>query len=595
MNLLLAIFLPALLNHQSYLMLGGSFRQAAVDDSLLYVAEGRGISVFTQSRFQRLGSWFIPGEITHVIKYKSLIIAGGQEGLVSFSDSSDFAVSPSHLIQMEWISRQKIAAMAEDNGKLWFVGEDSCLYSFNLDSDTTAEKFKLKFSFLPVKIIIHDNKLYMPADADGLFSIDLTSDLSKTTAVRHISIQGNPPVLDLLFTKNMVYVAAAEKGLIVATLKRNRLKVKFNLELDGELSGLQAFGDRIAVAAGTSDYFVLSITNPKRPELIKQERMPGIGISLVKSRDGKSCFLMTGGGMAKLTPALAPQAGRGLSFRILATGYDILAKSDIATIAAGDAGLKVIKVDSNRLYLIGAYTNDIADARRLYMWGSQVYALTTANMLNVADLKDPAHPLKRTFLQFKSLTRGIDAIGEMLLAAEDERGVGVYWRCPCGPFKEQGRYNFAGRALDVVLKKRLAFVSATGAKKLLILDWSDSTNVEEVGSLEAKPDFEKLFLDGDRLYGLDEDGELAVFNLRRPTRPKLEAEIKLEGNPNDLVRYKNTLFVSAAEAGIHEIDISSGKPVLTRTYAGFNARGVAVSNGLLLVSTPYSVELFIIE
>ncbi|GAI53270.1 unnamed protein product, partial [marine sediment metagenome] len=174
-----------------------------------------------------------------------------------------------------------------------------------------------------------------------------------------------------------------------------------------------------------------------------------------------------------------PLAGHGLFYRGAGSGYEILSKGGVAVLAAGDAGIRTVGLGDS-LSFLGEYSQ-MSGCRRVYLFGSQVYVLTTSNMMYVVEIKDPKRPQKRTFLQFESAASGVDSEGEMLLAAEHERGVGIWWRCPCGPFKEQGRYSFGGQALDVKIRDKLAFVSAN-PPAMYVIDWSDSTNPEQVAS-----------------------------------------------------------------------------------------------------------------
>jgi hypothetical protein len=216
-------------------------------------------------------------------------------------------------------------------------------------------------------------------------------------------------------------------------------------------------------------------------------------------------------------------------------------------------------------------------------------------MMYVVEIKDPKRPEKRTFQQFESVTSGVDSEGEMLLAAEHERGVGIWWRCPCGPFKEQGRWQFGGQALDVRIKDKLAFVSAN-PPALYVIDWSDSTNPEQVASLALERDCERLYADEDLLFGLDSSGALTVVNVARPTRPKELAVLELEGSPAALARYEDYMFIAAQDAGVHVVDISKPQsPELVSTLDVGPAMGVAVSGDLLLVSTLYSIEAYRIQ
>jgi len=147
----------------------------------------------------------------------------------------------------------------------------------------------------------------------------------------------------------------------------------------------------------------------------------------------------------------------------------------------------------------------------------------------------------------------------------------------------------------VRIKDKLAFVSVD-PPALYVIDWSDSTNPEQVASLALERDCERLYADEDLLFGLDSSGALTVVNVARPTRPKELAVLELEGSPTALARYEDYMFIAAQDAGVHVVDISKPQsPELVGTLDVGPAMGVAVSGDLLLVSTLYSIEAYRIQ
>ncbi|MBN2380169.1 hypothetical protein JXM67_10265 [candidate division WOR-3 bacterium] len=579
-SLLLLILSSSGLEYSSSFILGGEFRDAALDDSLLYIADGRGIRVLTQDQYRERGFSKIPGRTYLIALYNDTLYAGGDRGLVKLAANQASEDEPG----VEYLHRETLVALAISGETLYFADTNRHLYVRDIPYTLTADTFNL--SVLPARIIPHGEKVYLACDTNGLWVIDFSS---SSPEPKELEIKGDPPVMDVVFGKEIAYLACAEQGLWVAQIKRNSLKVITAIEAPGQIQDLASYGDRLAAAAGTGDFLLFSVENPAEPHLIQEANLKGTVFNLAPGPD--MCFLLCESMIGKMNMQSRPGAVVGAYYRRLGEPYDMLSRGEIAFIAGGDMGIFTLRIGDSLEPL--AYYNTNTDCRRLYLYGSQVYVLSSSNMLNIVDVKDPSKPERRTSRDFKSTVSGIDAAGEMVLAAEQEHGLGAWWRCPCGPLHEQGRLNLAGRTLDVRILDKIAFVSTASPPALYVIDWSDSTQMQVVASLELQRDYERLYLIDKYLLGLDDEGALAVFNVARPIRIKEPYLLDLVGTPQDLVIDSGRIFIAAGKAGVHQVDFSKpSTPSLVRSYDVGQARGVAFCKGRLLVSTPYAVEAF---
>ncbi|TKJ42760.1 hypothetical protein CEE36_06665 [candidate division TA06 bacterium B3_TA06] len=584
MILTLILFLQVGFEHTSSLLLGGHFQAGVADEDLLYVADGRGVSIFDRRTLKRHAELMLSGRTNLIVRHESSIFVGGSRGLAVIDTAGFSQAEP----QVEWLHTEPITALELFGRKLWFADANGQLYGMDIGGGESSPSTPIHLPMPPVRIVGNGARLYLAADTGGLFVLDLEA---KALQAKKVAIEGDPAVMDILIADQTVYLACAEQGLWVTQPRRNSLKVVTRIEATGEVMSLELFDERIAAACGTGDFLLFSIEAPREPREIQREPLPGIGLDLVKADE--DCFVLTGVGIGHMYLSTKPLAGHGLFYRGAGSGYDILTRGGVAVLASGEAGIRTVGLGDTLTFL--GENSKMSDCRRAYLFGSQVYALTTANIMQVVEIKNPMRLEKRTFLQFESVTSGVDSEGEMLLAAEHERGVGIWWRCPCGPFKEQGRYSFGGQALDVKIRDKLAFVSAN-PPAMYVIEWSDSTNPEEVASLALERDYERLYADKDLLFGLDSSGALAVINVARPTRPKKLAVLELEGAPIALARYQDHLLIAAQDAGVHVVDISKPQsPELVTTLDVGPAMGVAVSENRFLVSTLYSIEAYKIQ
>jgi len=583
MLLLLLSLLTSGIEYQSSYVVGGDFRDAASDDSLLYVADGRGVRILGQKRFTEAGGCLIPGRNYLVALYSDTLYIGGDRGLCKLTKNLINNSKP----KVEWIHDEPMAALAISSDTLFYADIMGNLYLKHIPSNTIMDSFKLTYP--PLKIRTFDSKVFLPSDSGGLWIIDLGTSSPKP---KHLDIEDSPPVMDLLADGELIYLACAEEGLRACRLKRNSLKVLSAVESPGQLFELAGFGDRLAVAAGTGDFLLYSLADPAEPALIQQEPLKGTAYSLVSGHD--ACFTLSGSVIVKMKMKSSPAATLGKHYRIQGVGHDVVSKGTIAVLSAGEAGL-INFIVRDSIERLGDFDFD-DDCRSLFLFTSHVFTLSASNTLHVADIKDPHKPERKSIKKFKSVVTGLDVAGEMILVAEQADGLGSWWRCPCGPIKEQGRLKLPGRTLDVSISEKLAFVSTDFPTTLHLIDWTDSTNLELVNSAEMDRSYERLYLSDDILIGLDREGILDVFNVSRPTRVKKLSELILEGSLEALTIAGEFIYIAAGNKGVHKIDFSKpANPSLVETFDIGYVSGVAVSNGLLFAATPYGLEAFEIQ
>lgn len=604
MNHFLALIVLAGLEYNSSLFIGGDFNSVASGESYIYVADGRGVSVFGKERFDRYGGCMLTGESKVIGYHAGSVYVGTESGLAKLDTSECFKSRP----HVNWIHEQPVTALALAGEVLWFADAGGFLYGRDLTSDSLVRNTPIKLAVPPVRIIPDGEKIYLASDTAGLWVVEPGKNVTEATEIK---IEGNPAVMDIVFggedegeggevrsrgapgeeggeEEGFAWLACGEDSLWTVEFKRRGVRVLSKSAASGELLRLKRFGGRLAAAAGTGDFILFSLSDPKRPVLIQREPLEGMAVDLAD--EGDYCFVSSGSAVVKMLVAGEGLASKGLYYLGRGEGYDLAARVGVGVLALGRSGIRGVEF-TDSLALLGTYREPV-DCRRVYLYGSEAYALTAGNVLYVADFKDPLRPARRSYHEFSSVVSGLDTRGETILAAEQARGLGSWWRCPCGPIKEQGRWTPGGKVMDVRVKEKLAFVSASSGM-LYVVDWSDSTRLEEVASFFLGHDYQRLYLDDELLYALDSTGRLAIIDLSRPTRPGELAVLELTGTPLGLAKEADMLYVAAGGAGVHEIDISRpASPEIVETYDVPSARAVAVAGEQLVVLTKYSLESY---
>lgn len=573
--------LSAGFEYQSSAYLNGEYASAAVDDSLIYIADGRGVSVFSTARFQRLGGCYLPGTTQELVRYGEDFYAAGSRGVMKVSAAEVLDDRPAYSL----IHPGDITALTLSGDTLWFADARSGLYAWNVSEEAyVADPVELGAPV--VRIVPGEDRILLAADTAGLWAVDLKKN---PWSPDRLDIEDDPAVMDVVLKGELAYLACAERGLWSVELRRRSLKVLARAEVSGEVLRLEEFGEHLAGAAGVGDFLLFTLEDPRDPQVVEHIQVPGSAIEL--ARAGRMCLVIFSTGFRKLDLSRFP-AGGGLTYNNRGTGWEVLVRGQVGVLAAGDAGVKTFSVQPDgSVDLLGTYS-DAADCRGVRLFGTQVFALPTGNRMHVVNITDPEVPAKKTFVDFNNVISGLDSNGEMALVAEQAHGLGAWWRCPCGPLKEQGRLHFGANVQDVQVSEKLAFLS-TSHPALYVVDYSDSTRMEQVSNIELAHTFRRLYLVGNNLIGLDSTGYLGVMNVSRASRPRMLGGVELAGTPYGLIIDGERAYVAAGEAGVHVVDLGNpGSPTLVKTLDVTPARGVALAGQVLVVSTPWSLETY---
>ncbi|MBD3285205.1 hypothetical protein GF359_02310 [candidate division WOR-3 bacterium] len=576
--LVLFLFCNPAVELQSSFIIGGDFTDGVVHDSLLYLTDGRGIRVLTYKRFEEKGFSLLPGENHHVQIYKDTLFVGSNRGVRKLPVAK--AVDP--MPDYEWLNKVTVSAMLVTNDTLLVADRQGTVYLHNLAQGGVIDSFTLGFA--PVRMLSAEGRLFLACDTGGLWMIDLQSG---SPGAKKVKLENDPPVLDILEYKNLFYLACAEDGLRITRLKRNNMKDVASIETPGQLFRLIIFGDILTAAAGTADFLIFSLDDPQQPVLNQEENVKGTVHNLV-STEG-ICYLIAESGITRMNILPNSRVTTGLHYATRGVVGDIKTHGKIGVIPIGDEGVMTFSIDEELRYL--GYRNFDAKCERMYIFGSHVYTLSSNYVVHITDIKDPSNPKPKGFHDFESLVTGLDVAGEMVLVAEQERGLGCWWRCPCGPLRERGRLNLSGRTWDVRIRKKLAFVSTSNPASIHTVDWSDSTELESIAQLELDRDYEKICLYEDYLYALDNSGALGIFKVSRPTRIKQIGHLELPGSVQGLAVSSSNAYVAAGEGGVYQVDLRDPtKPELLGSFYLGNSIGVALADELILVATPYAIE-----
>jgi hypothetical protein len=202
-------------------------------------------------------------------------------------------------------------------------------------------------------------------------------------------------------------------------------------------------------------------------------------------------------------------------------------------LAAGTFGINVIDISDVWNPQITVANLNVKPARSFYTFGNYLYTAISEQGVGICDISYPTQPDVRgtiftigyayDLMVTSDTARLIVAGGEMGLSiyniSKIVDGYGVYWLmgwCDTPGYAE---------ALTVVEDQSLAFL-ACGTSGLQVFDYSDTTNIQIIGSYDGSGYAKDLVKDGNLIYMATELSGLQVIDVTDVFNPRLVGQIE---------------------------------------------------------------------
>lgn len=211
-------------------------------------------------------------------------------------------------------------------------------------------------------------------------------------------------------------------------------------------------------------------------------------------------------------------------------GYSdkISMKDSVVYLAAGTFGINVINVADPLMPEVTVANLSMKPAKNTFIYGKYMYAAISEQGVGIADVSYPPHPDIRgtvytpgyanDIMVSSDTNRLFVACGEMgfsiINISQIVEGYGVFW--------QMGWCDTPGYAEDLVVleDQSLAFL-ACGTYGLQVIDFSDTTNIQIVGSFDGGGYAKELVYKDQTIYMTAELSGLQVIDVSDITNPFL--------------------------------------------------------------------------
>ncbi len=423
-----------------------------------------------------------------------------------------------------------IKAMLGKDKEVYVYASNDTLYRLN-DSLEITESIHVKngrcFSFY--------NKGVIFATKDGRIGIIEGKKIKMLSEVEG-------PVSALLIKDGMLYIGKEDRGIEVYRIRGKRLKKLKSVSVPGYIRNMIGYEDFIFIAAGWGDIKVLKV---KKDTLIGSIPVPGEIMDL-KIRY-PWIFASTGFGMFRIKVLNI----EGNKFRVeryyrTVGCFNRLIKVNDVILVGGDASSLVYTVKEDSVLFLGNLP-PVKNVYRFYRKGKLVYILAKTNnfqtlridyLLNELKERAPLFPV-RSSEALPARPLDIAFVADTAVVALGEKGVELYWVCPCGPIEKRGIVPETNPVFSVASKEHVVYLGESNGLKVVELG---SGVVEEIYFVPLSWHPLQLIVFKDKLIAADSTGGVKIFSIRNPLRPRLIKTLDIK-SPEEIKVREGNLYV----------------------------------------------------
>lgn len=284
----------------------------------------------------------------------------------------------------------------------------------------------------------------------------------------------------------------------------------------GRPQDLLLAGNRVLVANGYRGLQVVSIEDPRHPQIVGSLNMPGHPWSLSRTGNLLLVASMSGGvNLVKISDINNPQ----LLFTIENTtpAFDVVPDREYAYVLTGKHQVIVFDIRNPRRPREVARLAVPGQPWSGALFGSHLYVCCDKHGLQVIDVTDPRHPFLDAHLSLPGVTRSIALAGGYGYVAAESNGMQV-------------------------------------------LDLQNPSRPRLVTTLESVGQPQKIFLVGDLAYIADRFHGLQIVDIADPRHPVLRHSLKSHGSCTAVVVRGKIAVLTDATSGIKLLDLENLPP-----------------------------------
>lgn len=541
-------------------------------------------------------SEFISGDYSALVEANDKLYAASGYGLAEMDPGF---LEVRHVMTSGY--SQKIAASA---GKIW-VASGSSVVEFNVNeglSGTASFPLKGKVSALEAC-----DKFLASATDSGVLVISFTSSVSSPFLTA--SLGG--AVEDLVFSGDYLY-ATTKEGIKIFSTGQNPALIR-ELSLPGSKTVAAGSGKLfVGLSVGTIVVFSLKDQESPREELRFEAGASPVSLACFGKRlyaaqgyQGYAVFDFQGKRLDKpltflegyISDILPTKKGAYLALAekgiVLLEGKDpptfavvnrfsrlspVLHTSrsgDFWAIAQGRGGVSIVKQEPDSL-VKGFADPRPENALGVLLSGTNLYIGDQSRGVFIHSLKTfPVAEEKYNLFQPGSPLR-FGLSGDIILSAEEDKGLRTLWICPCGPLKDKGKLDGIN-AVDVAVVDSIAYVADPDSGLRIVALREEGKTVEELSIYPGAVSPVALLLEGQKLFVADSVGALVILDIKDPVSPKQLSFTAIGVRPYGLALSGSTLYVASGEKGVLEISVADPAAPVPGDFIDTPGKALAVA------------------
>ncbi len=338
----------------------------------------------------------------------------------------------------------------------------------------------------------------------------------------------------------ILYVGSATEGLVVLDRSGNDFSILSVVPLNGEIRSIRRNGNFLYVAAGTGGVYVLSLSDPRNPEVVAQYDTRGFA-------------------------------------------YDIAPYRNFVFVSDFEDGVKIFRLNGKELQKI-ATIKLIDMSMGIKVSFPYLFVSNGNNGVQIYNIKNPCSPKLIRGIDTPGIAWDIDSDGRFIYVALKDSGFAIYdfSKPPSAPLVSQT--SIKGVVFKLKLKDKKLYLLITGSevhegnpetKGLLIYDVSNPAEPSMIGKFDREL-IHDFFIENGKIYLALTSHGLGVLDVSNPAKPQLTSIFNIGNRAVDVWCNGSVAAVADNEGGAKIINVSNPSQAVITTYVPSRGKTLSV-------------------
>ncbi len=426
----------------------------------------------------------------------------------------------------------------------------SPILAFAADEDITYISSSL---WTGAKDVVIDNNYAYAAFINGLVVFDIT--IPETPVfISKIYFPGSGEAL--YKQDSLIYLADGDNGVIIIDVT-NPVNPSFIQQIMLSEYIWDVFvNDSLAYIADDSGLWIYSITNPSDPQYIGFFYISG-GCNAVIVRQDSAYVAAGTSGLWRVDVSDPTLPGTIDNYNTSGTADALFLKDDLIYVADLYSGLKIFRIDSLPLDILGEYSASgwIYD---VFVVDTLIYVATgmVGNGLVVLNGSDPSLPDSLGYMPTSGYALGLHIDGTIGAVASGYGGLHTFNILNPIDSMESGFYPTPDIAYDVYARDSLVYL-ADGLDGLRVVNMSDPNRLDSIGWFDSRGAARGIAVRDNYLFLADDDSGLTIIDISNPAFPFLVDTLYISGRAYNVAVLDDYAYLASGNSGLRIVNISN--------------------------------------